>query len=201
VRREGVRRLGILSETAKAMGVPFISLCSGTANPDMLWAPSTENDSNEAWMRMFDTMQRAVETAEKYGVTFAIEAEPANVISTPDRARRVMDEIGSSRLKMILDCANLFPHGGALKEKVQETIRTAFEAYGKDIVIAHGKDILDSREGGEFCGAGLGIVDFTYTAEMLRKYDYKGDMFLHGISGENDMPRALKHWKNAARET
>ena len=60
VRREGVRRLGILAKAAQEMGVPYISLCSGTATPDMLWAPSDENDSKEAWERMFDTMERAV---------------------------------------------------------------------------------------------------------------------------------------------
>ena len=198
VRKEGVRRMEILAAAAREMGVPYISLCSGTANPDMLWAPSEKNDSSETWNRMFENMQRVVDIAEKYEVVMAIEAEPANVISSPGTARRVMDEIGSEKLKMILDCANLFPHGKAFREEVQAVIGRAFEAYGKDIVIAHGKDIFDSRESFDFCGTGLGIVDFAFTAEMLRKYQYTGDMFLHGISGEADMPRALSFWKNAA---
>ena len=32
---------------------------------------------------------------------------------------------------------------------------------------------------------GLGIVDFGFTAVMLEKYGYTGDMFLHGIYDED----------------
>lgn len=198
VRKEGLRRLELLAQTAAKMQVPYISLCSGTANPEYLWSSSPENDTQPVWDRMQDTMEKAVAIAEKYDVVLAIEAESANVISTPERARRIMDTIGSRHLKMILDCANLFPHGAAFVENVQDTIAYAMEVYGRDVVIAHGKDIYDSRESLDFCGTGLGIVDFTFMAEQLRKYNYRGHMFLHGIYEEADMPRALEYWKTHA---
>ena len=46
-----------------------------------------------------------------------------------------MDAVGSDKLKMILDCANLFHAGRAHPEFVRETLDAAFEAYGYDIVI------------------------------------------------------------------
>ncbi len=194
VRREGLRRFALLTEAAEALGCPYISLCSGTRNRAHLWTWSAENDSAEAWTDMADTVARAVELAEKRGITLAIESEAANIIDTPENARRIMDETGSDHLKMILDCANLFHKGTAHPANVRETIAHACALYGKDIVIAHGKDIREG-DGIDFCGTGLGIVDFGYTVELLRKYNYTGDMFLHGIYDEDDMDRALAHWK------
>lgn len=196
VRREGIKRFSLLTEAAEILGAKYISLCSGTRYAEHLWTYSPENHSSAAWDDMLDTIKRAVELAERHSITLAIESEAANIIDSPENARRVMDTVGSERLKMILDCANLFHRGRAHPEFVQETIEHAFELYGEDIVIAHGKDIREG-DGIDFCGTGRGIVDFPFTAQLLKKYGYTGDMFLHGIYDEADMPFALAHWKNA----
>ncbi len=196
IRHIGLNRLGILADAADALGVKMISLCSGTRNPGNLWGYSPENDSADAWDAMYGTMQRAAEIAEKHGITLAIESEASNVISTPERARKLMDSIGSDKIKMILDCANLFHAGEAHPENVKSVITHAFEVYGHDIVIAHGKDIREG-DGIDFCGTGDGIVDFSLTADLLRQYGYEGDMFLHGIYEKADMVKAREHWEAA----
>ena len=193
VREEGLRRFALLTEAGEAVGAKYISLCSGSRNAAHLWTWSPDNDDPDAWDDMYSTISRAVEMAEKRNITLAIESEASNIIDTPENARRVMDEIGSEHLKMILDCANLFHKGTAHPENVQAVIGHAFELFGKDIVIAHGKDIREG-DGIDFCGTGLGIVDFGFTADRLREAGYTGDMFLHGIYEEADMPRALAHW-------
>lgn len=198
VRTEGLRRLSILMDAANALGCGMISLCSGSGNRDHLWRPSPENTEKSAWDRMFPTMARAVEEAEKKNIVLAIESEASNVIQTPETARRVMDEIGSDKLKMILDCANLFHAGTAYRENVCDTIEHAFDLFGEDIVIAHGKDIKEGN-GIEFCGTGLGIVDFGFTAMMLEEYGYTGDMFLHGIYDEDYMISAREYWEKVSR--
>ena len=198
VRREGIKRFALLTEAAEILGAKYISLCSGTRYEEHLWTYSSENHTPGAWNDMLDTIKRAVELAERRGIVLAIESEAANIIDTPENARRVMDEVGSDCLKMILDCANLFHVGRAHPEYVQETIGHAFELFGEDIVIAHGKDIREG-DGIDFCGTGRGIVDFAFTAQMLKKYGYAGDMFLHGIYDENDMPFALAHWTAAEK--
>lgn len=196
IRKTGLERLAVLASAARELGVKYISLCSGTANPDHLWSPSPDNDREETWNAMYGTMERAVETAEKYSITLAIESEASNVISSPERARRLMDGIGSDKLKMILDCANLFHMGEARPENVKSVITHAFEMYGHDIVIAHGKDIR-AGEGIDFCGTGDGIVDFSLTADLLKQYGYGGEMFLHGIYDRDNMVKARAHWEAA----
>ena len=198
IREEGIRRFEILCRAAKELSAKYISLCSGTRNADHLWSPHPDNDTQEAWNDMLDTVSRCTKIAEEYGIILAVESEASNIISTPERARSLMDTVGSPNLKMILDCANLFHAGEAHKENVREILEHAFALYGNDIVLAHGKDI---REGDsiDFCGTGLGIVDFAYTAALLEQYDFTGNMFLHGIYDENDMVRAREHWLASVR--
>ena len=141
------------------------------------------------------TMRRAVEISEKLGLTLAIETEVSNVVSSPEKARRIMDDIGSPLLKMILDMANLFPAGTAKKENVRAAIKRAVDFFGGDIVILHGKDIREG-DGIDFCGTGDGIIDFTYAAALMRKIGYKGDMFLHGIYDEDKFMSAAGYWRD-----
>ena len=197
IREEGIRRFHVLCRAAKQLGAAYISLCSGTRNPDNLWAPHPDNDTDAAWEDMLDTVSRCTAIAEQYGIVLAVESEASNIISTPERARRLMDTVGSPNLKMILDCANLFHAGTAHPQNVRATLDHAFALYGHDIVLAHGKDIC-AGDGIAFCGTGRGIVDFAYTAKLLADYGFCGDMFLHGIYDENDMVRARMHWLRAA---
>ena len=198
IREEGIRRFEILCRAAKELSAKYISLCSGTRNADHLWSPHPDNDTQEAWNDMLDTVSRCTKIAEEYGIILAVESEASTIISTPERARSLMDTVGSPNLKMILDCANLFHAGEAHKENVCKTLEHAFALYGNDIVLAHGKDIREG-DGIDFCGTGLGIVDFAYTAALLEQYDFTGNMFLHGIYDENDMVRAREHWLASVR--
>ncbi|MEI6579152.1 MAG: sugar phosphate isomerase/epimerase family protein [Eubacteriales bacterium] len=190
VRKEGLRRFEGFAQALTFLGCGMISLCSGTRNSKSLWAPHPENGTEEAWQDMFETVTAAVKIAERLDIVLAVETEAANIIDTPEKARRLMDEIGSKNLKMIMDCANLFHIGEAHAGNVRTVMCHAFELFVRDVVIAHGKDIKESN-GIEFCGTGEGIVDFEYFAELLRDYGYKGVMFLHGIYEENKLPAAL----------
>lgn len=190
VREEGLRRMdGFLCAVA-SLDCPIATLCSGTRSHAHLWHENPENASPLAWAAMQDSMLRAAELAEKYGVTLAIETEAANIIDTPEKARRIMDEVGSDRLKMILDCANLFHRGEARTENVRPAIDRAMAFFSRDVVLAHGKDI-EASDGIRFCGTGFGIVDFPYMVDSLRRTGFDGDMMLHGIASEADMPGCL----------
>ena len=160
-----------------------------------LWQYDEATSQADAWQDMAESMYAAARLAEKYAVTLAIETEASNVVDTPEKARRIMDEVGSPALKMILDCANLFHAGQATAEAMRPTIDRAMEYFGKDIVLAHGKDIRPS-DGIDFCGTGFGIVDFPYMIESLKKAGFDGDMMLHGIYREEDMPGCLSFMRN-----
>lgn len=200
VRAEGLRRFDGFLRAEKALDCPLASLCSGSRSAKGLWSYDPATALPDAWDDMRATMKAAVSMAEKYGIVLAIETEAANVISTPESARRIMDEIGSPHLKMILDCANLFHAGEAHTENVRPRIDSAIKDFGRDIVLAHGKDI---REGAaiDFCATGRGIVDFPYMLERLASVNFKGDMVLHGIYDVDAMPGCLAFMRNALKKS
>jgi sugar phosphate isomerase/epimerase len=200
VRAEGVARFEGFLKAVAAIGCNMATLCSGSRSLSGLWTydPATADES--AYADMKAGMGEVVAIAEKYNITLAIETEASNVVSTPECARRIMDEIGSPNLKMILDCANLFHRGEAHPENVRPAIDKAIEYFGKDIVIAHGKDIRES-DGIDFCGTGFGIVNFPYMLEKLAESGFSGDMMLHGIYKISDMPSCLGFMRDCFAKT
>lgn len=199
IRLEGVRRFSGFAAAARELGAEIITLCSGTRCRTHLWTNDPANDTDDAWNDMIDSMKRVSEIAEKNGITLAVETEASNIVSTPEKVRRMMCDVASPRLKMILDAANLFPSGTARRENVHKYLDAAFECFGSDIVLAHGKDIRES-DGIDFCGTGDGIVDFSYMARLLKKYGFSGDMMLHGIYDEAKMIPAREYWEKCRDE-
>lgn len=199
VRAEGLRRFPGFCKAVKSVGAPIVSLCSGSRSLEGLWRYHPDTQSDSAWADMAESMKSAAKIAEEFGLTLAIETEANNTIDTPEKARRIMDEVGSPALKMILDCANLFHPGKATVENMRPMIDLAFEQFGADIVIAHGKDIRPSA-GIDFCGTGFGIVDFPYVVQKLDSIGFTGVMALHGIYTESDMPGCLKFMQNAVAQ-
>jgi len=59
---------------------------------------------------MADCIGQALQIAEACDVTLAFEPEVANVIDSARKGRRLLDEMRSPRLKVVMDAANLFPH-------------------------------------------------------------------------------------------
>jgi len=191
VREDGLARLEGLCIAANGLECDVITLCSGTRNTNDLWTAHIDNGTQAAWDDMMDCMKKAVKIAEKYNITLIVETEAANIIDTPEKAKKMMDEVGSENLKMIMDCANLFHIGKAKRENVDEIITHAFEIFGKDTLIAHGKDISES-DGIDFCATGYGIINYPLFIDLLKKYGYKNDFILHGIYDENKMQKGIE---------
>ena len=190
VRRAGLACLKTVIEAAAALACPMVTLCSGTRNRAHLWRPHADNAQPSAWDDMLASMRAAADIAERAGITLAVETEAANIIDTPEKARALIDAVASPRLKMIMDCANLFHAGEAKRENARAVIAHAFALFGGDVVLAHGKDIRES-EGIVFCSAGEGIVDYPFFLRQLAACGYHGDMIVHGIDDEGKIARAL----------
>lgn len=175
IRSEGVRRFPGFLDAAKELGARYISICTGSRNPAHLWRPHPDNITESAWCDMQDTVLRCTELAASRGLTLMVEVEASNVVNTPERAKKLLDAVGDT-VKIVLDPANLFKAGEAHPENVRRVLDHADDVLHDDVVLAHGKDILEG-EGLKFCGAGYGIVDFDY---MLRKISNVEAIMLHG---------------------
>jgi hypothetical protein len=64
---------------------------------------------------------------------------------------------------------------------MKEILDEAFALVGKDIVLAHAKDLDHDGEAGHKA-AGRGVLEYDRYLALLRKYDFKGPLLLHGLS-------------------
>jgi sugar phosphate isomerase/epimerase len=178
-RRTGLRRLRVLAEACPQMGTSSIHVCTGTRDPNSMWRHHPDNDSPESWRDMTACIREATDIARQANVVLAFEPEMSNVVDSARKARRLLDEIASPHLKVTIDPANLF-HAGELP-RMKEILDEAFALVGKDIVLAHAKDLDHDGEAGHKA-AGQGVLDYDRYLGLLRKYNFRGRLLLHGLS-------------------
>ncbi|MBP7936455.1 MAG: sugar phosphate isomerase/epimerase [Phycisphaerae bacterium] len=178
-RRRGLRQLRVLAEACAEMGTSRIHICTGTRDRENMWRRHSDNDSPAAWKDLVACLRKATDFARQTRVTLAFEPEVNNVVDSAQKARRLLDEIGSPFLKVTIDPANLF-HAGELP-RMNEMLDGAFALVGKDIVLAHAKDLDHDGDAGHL-PAGQGKLNYDRYVSLLHRYRFRGPLLLHGLS-------------------
>jgi len=183
VRRDGLRRLGVLAGACELLGTSTVTLCTGTRDPQDMWRGHPDNARPEAWRDLLATMQQALETAEEHSVTLAFEPEVGNVVDSAEKGRRLLDEMRSPRLKVVMDAANLFDARDPARRlsRSEEILEEAFELLGEDLLLAHAKDVKGS---GEVVAVGKGELDYDLYIKHLNEAGYCGPLVMHGLAEE-----------------
>ncbi|MFN8007285.1 MAG: sugar phosphate isomerase/epimerase [Terriglobia bacterium] len=187
-RAQGMRRLAVLAEASHKMGTQVITLCTGTRDQENMWRRHPDNDSSQAWDDLLYSMQEALGIADRHQVTLAIEPEIANVIDTAAKARRLLDQFKSPRLKVVMDGANLF-HQGELSQ-MDRILHEAFELLGSDLTLAHAKDLDRDGEAGNKA-AGTGVLNYDLYLSLLKQVPFSGPLILHGLE-ESEVPFCVR---------
>lgn len=179
VRDDGLRRLAVVIEAAAALGIPLVTLCTGSRNAADQWAYHPDNADPAAWSDMAAEMAKALALAEGAGVDLGIEPEQANIVTSARDATRLIAEMGSKHLKIVLDPANLFEH--ATPGEARAIVAAAIDEAAGHIAMAHAKD----RHGdGRFATSGQGIVDFPDFVARLKAAGFDGPLVTHGLSAD-----------------
>lgn len=181
-RAAGMAALEAMIHAAPLMGTRLVTLCTGTRHPTDQWAYHPDNSSPEAWRELCGEMARAVRVAEQVGVDLGVEPELANVVSSAAYAQRLIDEMGSPRIRIVLDPANLFE--SATPAEARGIVARAVDLLGDSISMAHAKDRAGN---GAFVTAGAGIVDFPDFVRRLASVGFDGPLVTHGLA-EDEAP-------------
>ena len=184
-RADGLRRLGLIIARARVMGTSLVTLCTGTRDAQDQWRHHKDNDSAEAWRDLVTEMAKALELAERHDVSLGIEPELANVISSAAHAIRLLAELQSERLKIVLDPANLFEIESEVQR--QRLVEEAIDLLGERIVMAHAKD---RDAAGKAVAAGRGVIDFRHFVSCLRTVGFDGPLVTHGLDESDAVPVA-----------
>lgn len=187
VRRRGLERLEVLAAAAARLETSVITLCTGTRDPLDMWRGHPDNNTSPAWRDLTESMTQALRIADAHDVTLAVEPEVSNVVDSALKARRLLDELGSPRLKIVIDAANLF-HAGELA-RMGQVLEQAFHLLGAELVAAHAKDLDRDGQAGQLA-AGKGLLDYDHYLALLREVGFTGPLILHGLA-EADVAASL----------
>jgi sugar phosphate isomerase/epimerase len=164
--QDNLNRLEVLAAACRWLDTRVITLCTGTRDPNDMWKWHAENVRKSTWETLIQSMKRAVQIADHHEVTLAFEPEIHNVVNSVAKARRLLDEIDSPWLKVVIDPANLIPDGDM--SRMTEIFDEAFDWLGSDIVLAHAKNPRDDVDVGELLANGGRLEAILHNIQEVR---------------------------------
>lgn len=181
---------------AAHLGVGVVGTETGAPNLEYKFEDACWNE--ESLQIFIKNLRPVVKYAEQMGVLMAIEPVVRHIVCNPVRARRVLDEINSPNLRIILDPVNLLEIYNY--EKQDEILDEAVELLGKDVAVLHVKDFVIKDGKLVSVPVGQGMCHW----ERVIPYMKKEKPFMHATL-ENTSPdnavAALKHIQTVYRES
>jgi sugar phosphate isomerase/epimerase len=177
VRQAGHARLDVLASACAGLGTRLITLCTGTRDAQDQWREHPDNHTPEAWRDLLQSMETAIAIADRHDVLLGIEPELANVVNSARRARDLIDQLGSPRLRIVLDPANLFEVATPAEQR--DTVSAAIDLLADRICMGHAKD---RHADGRFATAGQGVLDYPHYLATLKTVGFSGPLITHGLT-------------------
>lgn len=194
VRRAGERRLRIMAAACREMGIPMVTLCTGTRDGQDQWRHHPDNSSPDAWRDLLAAFEVAVEIATANGIVLGVEPELANVVNSAEAAARLIGDMKSDSIRIVLDPANLFERAGESERR--NLVERAVAQLAGRIAMAHAKD---RHADGSVVAAGQGVIDFSHFLACLKAAGFDGPVVAHGCSADEaeGVSRFLKKQREA----
>ncbi len=138
--------------------------------------------SEEAYRFFLDQMRPVIRRAEEEGVIMAIEPVYSHIISTPERAERMLADLNSDHLRIILDAVNLLGPGNL--DRREAVLDEAVRRLGDRVALLHMKDYTVLADGSlDAAACGEGEMDYRMLMRFAREKDLS--MTLENTKPEN----------------
>ncbi|WP_253205499.1 sugar phosphate isomerase/epimerase family protein [Clostridium estertheticum] len=172
---------------ARDFGCSIVGTETGTLKVDGL--SDYDNESESAFETLIESLKELICEAEKFGVIVGIEGGKNEVVSTPQRMRRVLDLIPSNNLQVIYDPTNYI---SILNFKDQnDLIKDAFNLFGDRMVILHAKDFVVCDNKINIVAAGMGSLNYELILKLIKQRKPFINILLEDIK-EVDMDGSIK---------
>lgn len=143
---------------AKAIGADVVGTETGAPNTG--YKPCPECHTEESLRLFIDRLTPVVRYAEDIGAVIAIEPVCRHIVSTPERAHRVLQAVNSPALKIILDTVNLM--NAANHAQTDALVEECIRRFGEDIRVLHMKDyrLEDGQTDVSSMACGTGVMRY-----------------------------------------
>jgi len=156
-------------ETAERVGCPIVTGHVGSRAPGATH-PHAENWTKETWEMSVREVKKVINDTAGIKTVIAFEPNDMVQLNNPWACRRFIDDVGSDRVKICLDPANMTNQ--AFHYRMSEYIDTCYDLIGEDVSICHAKDIkLENKLHPSFVEVpvGQGAMDYeTHLVGMSR---------------------------------
>lgn len=142
---------------AKYMGESVVATETGCYNREYVY--TEKNDTEEAFQRSLNSIKEIVAEAEKFGIVVGIEGSIEHVMSTPQKLKRLLDNVKSNNLQIVFDPVNLIDASNYYK--MDDIIKESFQLFGDRIICVHTKDFV--YKDGKLKRVSIGTGQFNYT--------------------------------------
>jgi sugar phosphate isomerase/epimerase len=150
---------------ASLLGCGVVGTETGAPNEGYAYVPECHGE--EALQTFITNLKPVIRYAEQMGVIFAIEPVWKHIVCNPARARRVLDEIASPNLQIILDPVNLLDISNY--ERQIEIVDEAIDLLGPDVAVIHLKDFTINNGELKSVGAGFGQMNYSSLMQFMKK--------------------------------
>ena len=154
---------------------------TGSLLPDYSYTP--ENHTEASYKIFADSLYELLDVAEQTKVNLAVEGVWDHIICSNERMDRLIKDMKSDRLKVILDPVNLLNVNNYKNH--DDIVRQSFDLFGDRIQIIHakdyrveGKDILEISHG-------TGIYEYGFLTEMIEEAPEPIDILLENADVSN----------------
>ncbi len=150
------------------------------AHPEYMPAEEAAR-SEEAFRFFLEQLRPLVHKAEEENVILAVEPVYSHIVSTPERAERMLEEMNSTHLRIILDAVNLLGPGNV--DRRDEVFRDASRRLGDRVALLHMKDYR--LENGQMPAMACGEGEMDYRGLMAFARERDLSMTLENTVPEN----------------
>ncbi|MFN7252670.1 MAG: sugar phosphate isomerase/epimerase family protein [Anaerobacillus sp.] len=164
-RRKALERFKEHLRYARDFGCSIVGTETGNVNAEMGY--TEENFKEEPFGEVVTSVRELVAEAEKFGVIVGVEAGVNHPIYSAAALKRLLDNVPSNNLQVILDPANLIT-ADTYKDQ-DEIIKEAFELLGDRLAIIHAKDFVIEEGKLKFVPIGTGQLNYDLIMKLVKE--------------------------------
>ena len=131
-----------------------------------------ESEREAAYARLIDFLRAVVPVAEECGAIVGIEPVAVHTLNTPELIRRMLQDVPSDNLKIILDMGNLVRPETCSPEAQADILTRCLECFGEKICALHLKDgVFDENGHWSKRPLGEGFMDWQHLLPRLKAHN------------------------------